>query len=124
MKTVRSMLLVLALALAVAPGCAQHGDLPAAIAYIPPPTPTNLQITDNGDGTYDITWDISDPIAVQEYRVYSISALTGPLLETTVTNPTVGINLGVPIGGVQIGITAVTVENVEGAMAIVVTPAP
>lgn len=127
MKSTRYLLLAVVAALVTAPGCAQHGDMPAMYRFIPAPTPTNLDIADNNNGTYDITWDISDPIAVKEYRVYQYSLLENRFVVLeTVTDRTAGISTGTgaPIGGIPIGISAVTVENVEGAMAIGVTPEP
>jgi hypothetical protein len=109
---------------AAALGCSQHEDFPTELSFIPPPAIANLSIQDNGDGTYDITWSVDDDLAVKEYRVYSFGATGLPELVGTTPSPQFGIDLFVPIGGVPIGVTAVTVENVEGAMAVAVTPDP
>jgi hypothetical protein len=118
-RTLTAVLLVV-----VAAGCSQHDDLLGEHTFIPAPTPTDVIVTDNNDGTYDINWTVGDDSAVKNYRVYSLSAFSSPEVIGEPTDTVFGIDLFIPVGGVVLGVTAVTVENVEGAMTVVVTPEP
>jgi len=124
MKTTgRLVLLAAAMTLVAVAGCSKHKDFPAELPLITPPTPTNLSITDDGNGRYTLTWDIGDPAAVDHYNLYLVSAF-GTEFEDETPDTNIGVDLGtgIAIPGVVLGISAVTVENVEGAMVTVVTP--
>lgn len=105
-------------------GCSQHGDLPTRHSYIPAPDVVNVSIVDNGDGTYDIAWDVEDETAVDYYRIYVLNEVGMFEVAAETADKEFGINLFIPFGGFFIGISAVTVESVEGAMTVVVTPEP
>jgi hypothetical protein len=106
---------------ALVAGCSQHDDPAAPLELIDPPTPSNLSIVNNGDGTYDITWDISNESVVKNYRVYSF--LTGqPALEGEPTDRMWEAFTLIPISDLPYGVSAVTTENVEGPIAVVLTP--
>jgi uncharacterized protein YcfL len=107
-------------------GCSSHADLPTEQSFIPAPTPTISEVFDNDDGSYVLRWSVDDDIAVDHYRVYSFDLFTGaPLLAGTTENTEQGIVVSiVPTGGIPLGVSAVTTQNVEGAMAIGVTPEP
>ena len=110
-------------ALVGASACSSHDDLPTALSITAPPTPAVTDVVDNGNGTYDIFWTVDNASVVDYYRVYSLS-FGSPVLEDTTSAMTFGISTIVPVGGVVIGVSAVTVENVEGAMGTGVTPEP
>lgn len=105
-------------------GCAQHKDFPMQQTYIPPPAIQNLAITSVGGGKYDLTWSVADPTVVKYYRVYSFNQFGVASPVDTTATPSAGIDLGFELGGVPFGVTSITVENVEGAMAVAVTPQP
>ena len=116
----------LALAFFVA-GCAQHEDTPTKYSFIPAPKVSNVEVTGVQDepGVYDITWDVNDDTAVANYRVYIFDPFSGvPELVGEPTTTSAQVVVGLEIGGLAFGVTAVTVENVEGAMAVGLTPAP
>lgn len=109
----------------LAAGCSQHGDLPTQQTYIPPPDITSLEIFDQGGGLYDIDWEVADDTGVSFYRVYAFGLLSGlPELALETEDTIAGVDVGAQIGGLRFGVTAVTIENVEGAMATAVTPTP
>jgi len=114
---------VAAAALLISAGCAKHKDFPSPLALIAPPTPANLVITDDTGGKYTMTWGVDDPAIVDHYNIYSVSSF-GAALEGTTTDTEFGVDLLIPVGGVVLGVSAVTVENVEGAMVTAVTPDP
>jgi len=104
-------------------GCARHEDFPSPLGLLAPPAPKSLMITDDGGGKYTMTWDIDDPAIVDHYNIYSVSSF-GVALEGSTSDMLFGVDLLFPVGGVVLGVSAVTVENVEGAIVTGVTPAP
>jgi hypothetical protein len=106
-------------------GCSQHDDTPTRHSFIPAPAITSLNIIDDGGGKYTITWNVDDDTAVQYYRVYWFNFLTGALEKVAEPSGTQqGVDIGLEAGGLVFGVSAVTVENIEGAMATAVTPEP
>jgi hypothetical protein len=121
-----ALLATLALAVFVA-GCSQHSDTPTKYSFTPAPKVSNVQVTGvpGEPGVYDVTWDVDDDTAVANYRIYVFDPFTGaPELVGEPTTPSAQVVVGLEIGGLAFGVTAVTVENVEGAMAVGVTPDP
>jgi hypothetical protein len=105
-------------------GCPKHENFPTELDVTVPPTPSNLTITvPDASTTYTFEWEISDPTNVKGYRLYSIGLFPTPelLAETTstqVTPPAFGYSLT----GLQFGVSAVSTDNVEGAMTTAVAP--
>jgi hypothetical protein len=124
-KYLQTILASLILLVAVS-GCSQHGDLPTELDLVPAPAVTIDDIQDNSDGTYRVTFSVADDTAVQYYRVYLLNPLTGQmeLVGTVSGTNEAGIDLqsGQSISDYPFGISAVTVENVEGAMTVGLTP--
>ncbi len=115
--------MIAVVALLGAPGCSQHDDLPSPLSIITPPTPTNVTVVEDGFGLYGISWTVDNEGIVDHYRVYTLS-FGPPSLEGTSPTREFGLNTIIPVGGIVIGVSAVTVDNVEGAMGTGVTPAP
>lgn len=103
-------------------GCSSHSDLPTEQSFTPAPTPTNVQITSAGGSLYDMSWSIANAIGVDRYRVYSLSEFAPPELLGETTEMMFGIDTVIPVSGLPFGVSAVTDQNVEGAMAVAVTP--
>jgi hypothetical protein len=126
MKYLQTILVSLVLLAAVA-GCSQHGDLPTDHGFIPAPAVSidAGSVVDNGDGTYVVPFSVADAAAVQYYRVYLYNPLTGlmEMVGTVDSSPApVDLQTGQSVAGYPVGVSAVTVENIEGAMAVVLTP--
>lgn len=130
MRIARTLLLVVAATAvaAVLSGCPKHDNFPSPLSLTAPPTPENFVITDLGAGTpagwdYGLEWTVSDPGLVSFYRVYLLNPPFAPELqfETTVTSPP-PINFPFQATGIQLAVSAVSNDNVEGAMATGVVP--
>jgi hypothetical protein len=114
-------LLTVAVAVAFAPGCENHENFPQPLGVAAPPTVTNFSVTTPDNMNFDLQWEIDDPTGVQLYRIYfGVQGLGPPELETETTQTcpcTFPAALPTPISGTVWGVSVVTDENVEGAMA-------
>lgn len=116
-------LAVFALAAFLVAGCSKHSDLPSPLGFITPPTPKNLNIVDEGSGKYLLSWSIDDAAIVSYYRLYSVSVFGTAYVDST-SETEIGVVFPYQAAGWVVGVTAVTVENIEGAMATAVTQEP
>jgi hypothetical protein len=108
-------------------GCPKHENFPTALEITVPPTPSNFNITvPSSSTTYTFEWEISDPASVKGYRLYNIGLFATPELladETTITGTEVTPPaFGYSLSGLQFGVSAVSIDNVEGPMAVAVAP--
>lgn len=128
--TVRVPIQVLVLSLAVSllgvVGCPKQESFPAALDVVAPPTPTNFVITrvDPQDFDYDFSWSVSDPGAVDHYRVYLIGggALGGDELLFETPNTFYPATFTFSLTGLQFAVSAVSPENVEGNRRVATAP--
>lgn len=111
-----ALLLVLA-------GCPKHENFPTELDIVVPPTPSNFSIT-VAPGTTDYTfeWEISDPADVKNYRLYVIGLSLTPELLAEPTGLLVQQTLPYSVSGLQFGVSSVSTDNVEGAMAVADAP--
>jgi len=115
-----SILALLAVTFAAAPGCKKHEDFPQPLGVTAPPKVINLSVTTPDNVDFDLMWDIADPTGVQAYRIYfGIEGLGEPEFDSEWTNPcpcTVPVSLPLPVTNTVWGVSVVTDDNVEGAM--------
>jgi hypothetical protein len=116
-------LAVFAVAVLLVAGCSKHSDLPSPLGFITPPTPTNINIVDDGGGAYQVSWSIDDAAIVSYYRLYSVTVFGTSYVDSTASTE-IGVIFPYQAAGWVVGVTAVTVENIEGAMATAATPEP
>ncbi len=115
-------LAVVLCALALATGCKKHENFPEPLAVVVPPTPTSFVITNPQGNDYDLSWEISDPSKVQGYRLYLVGLGLAPELLAEHDTTSFAITLNFDATGLRFGVTAVSTDNVEGAMATAVVP--
>jgi len=115
-------LAALAASLAFVTACPKQEDFPAALDVIVPPTPEDFVITNPQDNDYDLNWTISDPGDVKNYRLYLVGLGLAPELLAEPTTTTYPITLPFDAGGLQFGLSAVSTDNVEGAMVVATVP--
>jgi hypothetical protein len=110
-------------AMALAAGCNKHENFPAELDVVVPPTPSNFVITNPQGTDYDLSWQISDAAAVKNYRLYLVGSLgLAPELLAEPATTTFPITLSFDATGLRFGISAVSVDNVEGNMTTAVVP--
>jgi hypothetical protein len=105
-------------------GCPKHENFPPALDLEPVPTPFDFVITNPQGTDYDFTWDIDDPDGVVDhYRVYLVGegfAADELLGETDV--PSFLVSFQISVTGLKFAVSAVSTENVEGAVAVSTAP--
>lgn len=121
--TLSKAVAVFVLAVLLSAGCSKHSDLPSPLGFITPPTPKNLNIVDEGSGKYLLSWSIDDAAIVAYYRLYSVTAFGTAYVDSTLDTE-IGVIFPYQAAGWVVGVTAVTQENIEGAMATAVTEEP
>ena len=110
-------------------GCPKHDEFPAAIELLVPPTPGSFVITytgvnPQGGYDYDLSWTISDATDVDRYRVYLLGVGAAPEMVAETTDTFLLATLPFEITGLQMGVAAVSTENVEGHYTSAFAPAP
>jgi hypothetical protein len=116
-------------------GCSKHENFPAVFNVTAPPTPSSLVVTNPSGSNYDLSWSISDATNVQTYRVYLISPVgvdptSGELIydeSLLIESPTTSIMIDTVLPvlpGSDFGVSAVSLDNVEGAMTREPAPVP
>lgn len=127
-STVRVPMIALSLAVLLlgVVGCPKQEDFPAALDVEVPPTPTNFVITrvDPTEFDYDFSWSISDPAAVDHYRVYLVGggALGGDELLFETPNTFYPATFTFSLTGLQFAVSAVSPGSVEGNRRVAVAP--
>lgn len=117
-----SLVVALVASVGVLSGCPKHENFPSPLALEVPPTPDTFVITDLGAGSsggwdYGLEWNISDPAAVAVYRVYLLNPPFPPELQFETTSTSAPpLNFPFKATGVVLGVSAVSNDNVEGAM--------
>ena len=123
MKRAIVLTLVVAATMVALFACEKREDFPPVLPVIPPPMPTNFQVTSPADQEYDLTWDIDDPDnVVEEFWIYAYSAFTLPDTIGTTTNTSYFVRTAIPLEGLIFGVSSVSDQNVESDLAI--EPAP
>lgn len=99
--------------------CSRHDDVPPPLDVTVPPTPQDLVVETVDFITFTLTWNVSDPSIVREYRLYWRFESTSPeLLPETVDTTAVSISVDPPIPapGIIFCVSSVTLENVESSL--------
>jgi hypothetical protein len=113
-------------------GCPKHENLPTSLELETAPAPSNFVVTAlgvNSSGTfdYDLTWTVSDPAAVDRFRLYLVGGGFVPELvyETNATETsdlTISLTLPSNAEGLQFGLSTVSTGSVESAMVVAFIP--
>lgn len=118
-----ALLAVCAALVMVLGGCPKHENFPAALDVTVPPTPANFSITVVPNTTdYTFEWEISDASTVKNYRLYVIGLSLAPELVDEPTGTQVQTSFAYSVKGLQFGVSAVSTDNVEGAMTVKKAP--
>ena len=104
-------------------GCPKHENFPAVLDVTVPPTPSNFNITvPDASTAYTFEWEISDPTDVKGYRLYWIGLTPTPELLAETPDLNIQQTFASSLKGLQFGVSAVSTDNVEGAMTLAIAP--
>jgi hypothetical protein len=105
--------------------CSKHDDPPTRVSVVEPPTPFNFTVLSPTPGIFDMSWDIDDPSVVSYYRLYYLDPFFSQLTFADTTAATsIQFDVGAAITELMWGVSAVTVENVEGTIVYATVQAP
>lgn len=116
---------LLILCLAVVMGCSKREDMSPAHPIDAPPVPENFQIKKINTligvlDEYELNWDVSDPSAVDFFRLYAVSGFTLEHIGDSSAPPETVTTLS--MAGLVFGVTSVSVQNVESDAAFALAP--
>jgi len=97
--------------------CSRHdGDLPTEVNYVRSATPATFTVTSPDQITYDLSWTISDPSTVSEYRVWlfvNAGQTFGFVPWDTVMTTSYSETFASPVPDAVWAVTSVSTDNVE-----------
>lgn len=95
--------------------CSKHDDPPMQVDVVEPPAPFDVTVFSPTPGVFNLSWDVGDPSVVNYYRLYYLDPF---FFDLTFADTTVGTSIqfdvGAAITDLMWGVSAVTIENVEG----------